>query len=222
MEICLCKKEFLFLWLSYFLGSICFGFFLAKIFAKKDVFKVGWKKASASNVYFNVDKKIGILAGILDLLKGSFVVWTAKKLDFQPVWQIIFALFTILGHNWSVFLNFAGGRGVGTFLGAMLILEPKILALSILPTLILVFLLNSPLATLFLFVLLAGISIFLQNYIVFSFSLLSFILIVIKRLSPIQEIFSLKSEIIKNRLLYDRDEYLPTKIEQWIQKKFKN
>jgi glycerol-3-phosphate acyltransferase PlsY len=199
-------KEILILFFSYLLGSIPFGFIFTKIFTKKNILEIGWKKTSGSNVFKNVGFLPGALTGICDILKGSLAVYLARKFGFSLEIQSLCALFAVLGHNWSCFLKFAGGRGIGTFLGALLILSPKILFFSILPTLFLVSFLDTSIATIF----------FLFFSIFFSFKenllgsvgllpILSLFPIFLKRLSPIKEISLKKPELVKNRLLFDDD-----------------
>lgn len=212
-------QEIIFLLLSYLVGSIPFGYLFSKIFFKKDVLKVGWKKTSASNVFHHIGKTAGILAGLADLLKGSLVIFLGKYFSLAPTILVFGGILAIVGHNWSLYLKFAGGRGVGTFLGALLIFNPKILFLSLFLTLPLIFLLNSPLATLFFFLFTMIFSLFSSNFSLFLFTFLSFCVILIKRLSPIKEISPKRLTLIKNRLLYDRDEFLITFLEKWISKK---
>ena len=212
-------KEILLLAISYFLGSIPFGYIFSKIFAKKDVLKVGWKKTSGSNVFWHVSKLLGVLSGIFDLLKGSFAIYLAKLFLLSPQFQALCGLAAIFGHNWSFYLKFSGGRGIATFIGALLVLDPRVLFFSSILALIFFFFLNSPLATIFL--ILGGIifSLVFQNQTAFFFCLLSLLPILIKRLSPIPELSFQKPSIIKNRLLYDRDEFLKTNFEKWISRK---
>ncbi|GAH22265.1 unnamed protein product, partial [marine sediment metagenome] len=87
---------------------------------KKDILKIGWKKTSGSNVFRNVGKWQGALTGIFDVGKGFLAVWLAQKLGLSPEIQIFSGVAAVTGHNWSCFLKFAGGRGVGTFIGAAL------------------------------------------------------------------------------------------------------
>ncbi len=211
-------KEIFFIILSYLLGSIPFGFLITKIFARKNILEIGWKKTSGSNVYKNVGKLEGILTGILDLGKGYLAVKIAQKFGFSPQIQALCGVSAIFGHNWSIFLKFAGGRGIGTLAGATLSLSPKILFLSLIPTLFLVFILNSPLATIFFLLFLALFSSYYQIEGLFLFSLLSLLPIFIKRLSPISDISLKDKKLIKNRLLYDQDNFVLTRIEKWISK----
>jgi len=213
------SKEIIFYLVSYLIGSIPFGFIFSKIFAKKDVLKVGWRKTSGSNVFKHVSKPLGVLSGILDVLKGTFSVLLARKFQLSPLSQALCGLFAIFGHNWSIYLKFAGGRGIGTYLGSLIILEPRVLIYSIFPSLILLLILNSPLATIFFLLFVALFSLLFQNTTLLIFSLLSFLPIFVKRLSPISEISFKRLDLIKNRLLYDRDNFLKTNIEKWISRK---
>jgi len=196
-------KEIFYIFISYLIGSIPFSFLLPKIFLKKNVFEIGYRKASASNVILNLNKKIGILAGVLDLTKGILIGILSKNLS--PLYCALCGVFGIVGHNWSIFLKGGGGRGIAVFLGFVLILAPKIFSLAIFPTLFLILIFNSPLATIFMILILASISLYFENQTIFLFSLISLFPIFLKRLSPVKEISFSNFELIKNRLLYDRD-----------------
>jgi glycerol-3-phosphate acyltransferase PlsY len=103
-------------------------------------------------------------------------------------------------------LKGGGGRGIALFLGFVLILAPKIFSLAIFPTIFLILIFNSPLATIFMILILALISFYFGKETIFLFSLISLFPIFLKRLSPIKEISFSNFELIKNRLLYDKDE----------------
>jgi len=197
-------KEIFYLFFSYLIGSIPFSYLLPKIFLKKDVFEVGYKKASASNVILNVNKKIGILAGILDLSKGVLVGILSSNLS--PLIRAFCGVFAILGHNWSIFLKGKGGRGIAVFVGFCGILNWKIFSLTLLFTIFLILIFNSPVATIFMVLILAINSFYFGDKTIFIFSLISLFPILLKRLSPIKEISLSNFELIKNRLLYDRDQ----------------
>lgn len=201
-------KEILFLILSYLLGSFPSGFIFTKIFAKKNILEIGWRKTSGSNVFKNVGFLPGLLTGIFDVGKGALTVFLAKMANFPVEIQALCGVFAILGHNWSIFLKFAGGRGIGTLLGAFLILAPKILFLSLLPTLILVVLWDTSIATIFF--LFFSIFLFSKEGVLMSVGLLpllSLFPIFLKRLSPIKEISLKNPALIRNRLLFDDDTF---------------
>ena len=211
MGPCELFMEFFWIIFSYFLGSIPFGYLITRFSTGKNVLEIGWRKTSGSNVFRNIGKWQGILTGILDLLKGYLAVFLARYFGFSNEVQVFSGLAAVLGHNWSIFLNFAGGRGIGTLIGASLALSPKILGYSLIPLLLLAFIWNSSIGTLLLFPSAILLSIYFHQFETIGiFTLLVFFPILIKRLSPIKEIFPLKEKktLIRNRLLFDNDQSL--------------
>lgn len=192
--------------LAYLLGSIPFGFLISK-FSGKDILKIGWKKTSGSNVFRNVGFWQGVATGVGDVGKGFLAVWLAQKLGLSSEIQILSGVAAVIGHNWSCFLKFAGGRGVGTFIGAALALAPKILGFSLIPFVLLSLIWNAAIGTFFLFLGAISLSIYFNQFeIAGIFSILSIIPIWIKRLSPVAELSLKKKRLIRNRLIFDNDQ----------------
>jgi len=122
---------------GYLLGSIPFGLMIVKRTAGVDIRELGSGKIGAANVLRIAGKRAAILSLLLDLLKGVLPVLFAGFLLRQDylivngygVWlmwsaQVLAGLSAIVGHKWSVFLKFKGGRGVATFFGGLLALYP--------------------------------------------------------------------------------------------------
>lgn len=199
-----------FFWLifSYVLGSFPSGYLFSRL-SGKNILEIGWKKTSGSNVFKNVGWWQGFLTGILDLLKGYLAVFGAQKLGLPIEIQILAGVAAVTGHNWSVFLKFAGGRGVGTFIGAFLAISPQILGLSLIPLVLLSLIVNASIGT-WVFLLTSILaSIYLNQFEISGFfTIISLLPLSIKRLSPIKEISQAKNKLklIKNRLVFDRDE----------------
>jgi len=206
---------------AYLLGSIPFGYLISRL-SGKEILEIGWKKTSGSNVFKNVGKWQGALTGILDVGKGFFAVWLAQKLGFSPEIQVLSGVAAVTGHNWSAFLKFAGGRGIGTFIGAGLALSPKILGLSLIPLVSLALIWNASIGTIvFLITMIALSRYFGQFGTAGIFTLLSLIPIFIKRLSPIEELSFRKKDLIKNRLIFDNDspcDFRIKRIFRWLTK----
>ncbi len=117
--------------LAYLVGGIPFGYILAKKFAGVDVKNAGSGNIGATNVLRvvketnpNLAKKLGIATLALDAMKGVIVVLIAKALglDINVLWTI--AVLSVLGHCFSPYLNFEGGKGVATAVGVLLVLLP--------------------------------------------------------------------------------------------------
>ena len=190
--------------ISYLLGSIPFGYLITCFSTKKDILKIGWKKTSGSNVFRNVGKWQGALTGILDVGKGFLAVWLAQYFSLPIQVQALCGVAAVAGHNWSCFLKFAGGRGIGTFIGAFLALSPGILGYSLIPLLVLALIWNAAIGTIFF--LIAAIILtgqFGQLATIGILPLVSLLPIFIKRLSPLRELSWEKKDIIRNRLIFD-------------------
>jgi glycerol-3-phosphate acyltransferase PlsY len=208
-------KEILILILSYLLGSIPFGFIFTKIFSKKNILEIGWRKTSGSNVFKNVGALPGALTGICDILKGTLAVYLAKKFGFPLEIQSLCALFSVLGHNWSIFLKFAGGRGIGTLVGSLLVLAPQLLLYSLPISLSFALLFDSSIATILFLIFIIFLSL---NTELSIFSILVFFFILFKRLSPIGELSLKNKKLILSRLIFDDEEFHQMRIKKLIQR----
>ncbi|MFH1582186.1 MAG: glycerol-3-phosphate acyltransferase [bacterium] len=213
--------------ISYLLGSIPFGYLISR-FSGKNILEIGWKKTSGSNVFKNVGKWQGILTGLLDLGKGSLAVLIARQLGLSLEIQILAGTAAMIGHNWSIFLNFSGGRGIGTFTGVLLVLSPKLFVLGFFLMLLFALLWSSAIATLILFILLIVFFInppgFLpliefQSTGMLAIFCLPFVLL--KRLSPLKELADNQKKVflIFTRLVFDDDGIVGLKLNKKNSKK---
>ncbi len=118
-------KIIIYLLLAYLCGAIPFGYIIAKVFKHVDIRTIGSGNPGATNVYRTISKPLGVLTLVLDLLKGFIPVYFTMLLNPDSVWLIIAVAFvTIIGHVFTVFLNFKGGKGVATGCGVFLALNP--------------------------------------------------------------------------------------------------
>ena len=117
--------------IAYLLSAIPFGFILAKVFAGVDVRNEGSGNIGATNVLRvlkekapDLAKKLTIATFVLDALKGAIILLIAMALGAEPsvLWTI--AVLSVLGHCFSPFLGFEGGKGVATGFGVLLVLIP--------------------------------------------------------------------------------------------------
>jgi glycerol-3-phosphate acyltransferase PlsY len=110
---------------AFILGSIPFGIIIAK--AKGiDLKKVGSGNIGATNVLRSLGKWPALLTVLGDMLKGTAAVAAGRYFGFGPVYEGLIGLTAIIGHNFSLFLKFKGGKGVATSLGVLIIYAPKI------------------------------------------------------------------------------------------------
>ena len=121
---------------SYLLGSIPFGLLLTKIFLKKDIRKTGSGNIGATNVLRTGNKYLAASTLFLDSLKGYAAVFITTE-TFQDLY-LYSAFFCLVGHIYSIWLKFKGGKGVATFLGIIFILSFDYFIIFILSWLILI------------------------------------------------------------------------------------
>ena len=116
---------------AYLLGSIPTGYLMVRIFRRQDIRSVGSGNIGATNVLRTGGKGLAAATFLLDVLKGSASVWIggllgALLMPSMPVRtaQAIAALFAVLGHMFTCWLRFRGGKGVATGFGVFLIASP--------------------------------------------------------------------------------------------------
>ena len=108
---------------GYLAGSIPFGLLLARAVGV-DLRKVGSGNIGATNV-FRVNKALGVLAFVLDALKGFLPAFAAVWVSGAPGWLgLAWGAAAVAGHNWPVWLGFKGGKGVSTSVGMLLGVAP--------------------------------------------------------------------------------------------------
>lgn len=116
---------------AYALGGIPFGLILAKIFGNVNIQNEGSKSIGATNVLRvlkqkdpKLAKKIAILTVVLDILKGVVPILIAKFIGLSPATLWAMAVFSVIGHCYSPFLKFEGGKGVATGAGVLMVFLP--------------------------------------------------------------------------------------------------
>jgi glycerol-3-phosphate acyltransferase PlsY len=112
---------------AYLLGSISFAIVLSKAFGMADPRSYGSNNPGATNMLRSGRKNVALLTLLGDALKGFLPVMLAKQFTDLPVAALCaIALAAFLGHLYPIFFGFKGGKGVATFLGAVLGLFPAV------------------------------------------------------------------------------------------------
>lgn len=118
---------------SYAIGSIPFGYVIAKTRYRIDIREHGSKNTGATNVWRTLGKGPGLTTLALDTAKGFAPVFVTSRLfPGQEFLALLAGISSIIGHNWSVFLRGKGGKGVATSGGVFLALIPKPMGVSVL------------------------------------------------------------------------------------------
>ncbi len=116
---------------AFLLGSIPTGYLLVRIFRKQDIRSVGSGNIGATNVMRAGGKGLGAATFLLDVLKGCVAVWAGIAIAAQLIptmdprnAEALAALSAVLGHMFTPWLNFRGGKGVATGFGVFLVAAP--------------------------------------------------------------------------------------------------
>ncbi len=124
--------------IGYLMGSIPVGVIVSRLTAKVDVRDYGSGKTGMTNVLRTAGRKAAVIVVAGDLAKGALPVFIAGwmigigyeqlgNLGFgAEVGKVLAALGAVVGHNWSVFLGFKGGRGVATYFGGLAAMVPAV------------------------------------------------------------------------------------------------
>lgn len=115
---------------AYFLGAIPFSYIVGKVSRGINILECGSGNAGATNTLRILGPRLGILVLICDVGKGILAAYLgllAGGLEFAAFTATV----AILGHTFSIFINFKGGKGVATAAGALLILSPTVLIIAL-------------------------------------------------------------------------------------------
>ena len=112
--------------LAYLIGAIPTGLVLVRTLAGTDIREHGSGNIGTVNVLRVAGPAVAVIVLAADILKGFAPVWFASALGMGPWTIVLCGLAAIAGHNWSVFLGFAGGKGVATSFGVLLGLSLKV------------------------------------------------------------------------------------------------
>ena len=116
---------------SYLLGAIPTSLIIGKLTKKVDIREFGSGNVGASNAFRVLGVIPGIITLIIDIAKGLICATIIASFfhrgypdQFYNLFQIIAGTSSIIGHNWTIFLDFKGGKGVATSTGVFLAISP--------------------------------------------------------------------------------------------------
>lgn len=108
---------------GYLLGSVSFGYLVARYWKQVDIRTLGSGNIGATNVYRNLGPVPGLIVFAGDFLKGTLAAYIGLTLGSQ-VLGVIGGIAALVGHSWPVFLGFRGGKVVSTGAGIIFAFNP--------------------------------------------------------------------------------------------------
>ena len=110
--------------IAYLLGSIPSGLWIGKVFFHKNLQDYGSGNIGTTNTFRILGTKAGIVVFILDCLKGTLATILPSLLGIHTISPALFGLIAVLGHTFSIFNHFKGGKAVATAAGLFLGYSP--------------------------------------------------------------------------------------------------
>jgi glycerol-3-phosphate acyltransferase PlsY len=120
------SRIFIFIILSYLIGSIPFAWLMARVLKKGDIRKQGTGNAGGGNVMLVAGKLAGVFVLLLDMSKGAFAAWMGLRYLGSEFGLMACGIAAVIGHCNSIFLNFTGGKGVATILGIYAVIDLRL------------------------------------------------------------------------------------------------
>jgi len=192
----------------YLVGSFPTAYVIGRLAKGIDIRRYGSGNVGGANAWQMIGRWAFVLVTSIDVAKGALGVLTAELLGLGLLAQVLVALATVAGHNWSTFLGFTGGRGISTTLGALLLLAPSLVLFFVAVAAAGILLRRIPLWIGFAMVCLPFASLALGKPSEITFASAAFALLIFtKRMTANWEKPALADwrRVAVNRLLFDRD-----------------
>lgn len=187
--------------ISYLIGSIPNALWIGLKFKNMDIRNYGSGNLGATNATRVLGWKLGLFTFILDVLKGAILVLIATNLNMLDYQIFLIGFAAIMGHSFSIYLKFKGGKSVATSLGVFSMLLPKVVLILLLVfLLIVIFTQYVSLASITVAILLPILTMIIyKNYTYFTMSLIIGIIIVIRHKSNIINLINGKEDKIRDK-----------------------
>lgn len=112
------------LFIAYLLGSISSGVWIGQLFFKKDIRQFGSGNTGTTNTFRVLGTKAGVIVLLMDILKGTLATTLPMIFHLEGINPLWFGCMAILGHTFSIFSRFKGGKAVATSAGMILAYSP--------------------------------------------------------------------------------------------------
>ncbi|MDR3190483.1 MAG: glycerol-3-phosphate 1-O-acyltransferase PlsY [Lactobacillaceae bacterium] len=197
---------------AYLLGSIPFGYIIGRVFYHKNILEEGSGNIGTTNTFRVLGPLAGVVTFILDVLKGVAASLIANIGGPAPAhwWVLVFGVAAIIGHTYSVWLGFKGGKAVATSLGLLIVYTP-ILAVIALVVFLIMLLITSmvSLASILAFMTVLILSMLQPDWILFGVVLVLTIFVIYRHRENIKRMHHGNESLVPFGFMYwvQKDEY---------------
>jgi glycerol-3-phosphate acyltransferase PlsY len=197
--------------LGYLLGSIPSAYIASHLLKGRDLRRYGSGTVSGSMVYEHVARWAIIPVGLFDVAKAALPAWLGLHFGLGQSVAVAAGIAAAVGHNWPIFLDFTGGRGISTFVGLLLVVFPWGIPWLLVPLAIgYLFFKDSPPFALFSMVTLPFLSYFLgSSPVILWGTIIMLVITIVKRLEAnrrsLPDDIKERRVVLLRRLILDRD-----------------
>lgn len=117
--------------IGYLIGTLNWAYLVMRLWGKADLRRLGTGNLGARNVKRHLGLGAAILVYLGDAIKGALPVWVMQQLAWHPQADLVIALGVILGHNYSIWLGWKGGKGLSSASAILLVLSWQLFLLVV-------------------------------------------------------------------------------------------
>ncbi|WP_125708661.1 glycerol-3-phosphate 1-O-acyltransferase PlsY [Companilactobacillus zhongbaensis] len=193
--------------LAYVIGSFPTAYIVGKVFFHKNIFDYGSGNVGTTNAYRVFGPIAGTAVLFVDILKGTLGAFLPIFVGIDRPWMLFVGLFAVIGHVFSIFLKFRGGKAVATSAGILLAYSPILFIVCFACFALIVYLTSmvsvASLITIVVFTVASG---FMHDWILTSVACVVTVIIYVKHIPNIKRLLKGKENLVAIGLAYKRQQ----------------
>ncbi len=193
--------------LAYIIGSFPTAYIVGKVFFHKNIFDYGSGNVGTTNAYRVFGPVAGTVVLFVDILKGTLGAFIPIFVGLDRPWMLFIGLFAVIGHVFSIFLKFKGGKAVATSAGILLAYNPLLFIICFACFGLIVYLTSMvSVASLITTIVFTLASLFLHDWILTAVACVVTLIIYIKHIPNIKRLLKGKENLVSVGLAYKRQQ----------------
>lgn len=193
--------------LAYLIGSFPTAYIVGKVFFKKNIFEYGSGNVGTTNAYRVFGPFAGTVVLIIDILKGTLGALMPVFFNLDHHWVLFIGIFAVIGHVFSIFLKFRGGKAVATSAGILLAYNPLLFAICFICLATIVYVTSmvsvASLTTVLVFTI---ATLFMHDWILTTVAVIVTIIIYVRHIPNIKRLLKGKENLVPIGLQYKRQQ----------------
>ncbi|MFD1419103.1 glycerol-3-phosphate 1-O-acyltransferase PlsY [Companilactobacillus keshanensis] len=193
--------------LAYLIGSFPTAYIVGKIFFHKNIFEYGSGNVGTTNAYRVFGPFAGTVVLVIDILKGTLGALMPVFFNLDHHWVLFIGIFAVIGHVFSIFLKFRGGKAVATSAGILLAYNPLLFVICFICLATIVYVTSmvsvASLTTVLVFTI---ATLFMHDWILTTVALIVTIIIYVRHIPNIKRLLKGKENLVPIGLQYKKQQ----------------